>query len=441
MKNHGLLRCRARWHNLAPWIVGSIAACAAPQSETGDSVELVQYAANDPQRVDHPGDGAWDFVAPDRVRDDCRLDPTALARADQQLGQPWVAIRYGRVCHAHRAQEMLPQEAFSVAKFLGASVAGALALQSRTLPRWRRKTGPFSDEDRVDAWIDRVSYNPDARVAHVLAMVAQSPDLRFGHRTMEYDFFGVVQLDSLSSIMNAVIEQPGAQLGTNLETFTQRFVFGPLGMRQSTWSLGLPDKTLAWGWNTTVLDMARVGLMVLHGGTANGVRVLDEEWAYRMTHPAFEDANTSMGYCTWLNAAANFTTGTMPTPASWSDLTAQPRFPGPCAPVAIHRDHPHGLSESRDCNYGAARSCEQQFDVGAWQSFAGWGTVIQGHPGLDLLLVAWQLTPDDFFAAGAGGVLWDAVRPAVVNADPRFAGDERAFCEAYGGNHYAPDAP
>jgi hypothetical protein len=28
------------------------------------------------------------------------------------------------------------------------------------------------------------------------------------------------------------------------------------------------------------------------------------------TPPAFEDANTSVGYCTWLNAAANFTTGT-----------------------------------------------------------------------------------------------------------------------------------
>jgi hypothetical protein len=34
---------------------------------------------------------------------------------------------------------------------------------------------------------------------------------------------------------------------------------------------------------------------------------------------------------------------------------------------------------------------------------------------------------------------WDAVRAAVINADPMFAGNESAFCTAYGANQYAPD--
>lgn len=107
--------------------------------------------------------------------------------------------------------------------------------------------------------------------------------------------------------------------------------------------------------------------------------------------------------------------------------------------LTLEHGIPHGLSESRDCNYGAAHGCEHEFDAGVWQSFAGWGTVIQGHPCLDLLLVAWQIVPDDFFAAAVSGVLWDAVCPALVNGDPRFRGDEAAFCEAYGSNQYAPD--
>jgi CRP-like cAMP-binding protein len=37
------------------------------------------------------------------------------------------------------------------------------------------------------------------------------------------------------------------------------------------------------------------------------------------------------------------------------------------------------------------------------------------------------------------GMLWDAVRPAVIAADPQCAGDEAAFCAAYGGNRYALD--
>jgi hypothetical protein len=53
------------------------------------------------------------------------------------------------------------------------------------------------------------------------------------------------------------------------------------------------------------------------------------------------------------------------------------------------------------------------------------------HPGLDLVIAAHN-------AASATG-LWTAVRPAVVAKDPKFMGDEMAFCEAYGSGAYAPD--
>src|SRR5581483_7864298 len=43
-----------------------------------------------------------------------------------------------------------------------------------------RKTGPLSDTDRVDRWLDAFTYNKDAQVAHVLAMVAASPSLALG---------------------------------------------------------------------------------------------------------------------------------------------------------------------------------------------------------------------------------------------------------------------
>lgn len=372
------------------------------------------------------------------MREDCRLDPEALDEADRVLDKPWVAIRYGRLCHAFGA-DMPASESFSATKILGATTAGAVAYQTRGIERTGPKTGPFSDIDRVDAWIDDFAFHRDAQVAHVLAMVAQSQDIRYGKRVMEYDYTGVVQLDSLNFMLHTAIGQDPERLGANLEAFVQRFMFGPLGMTGSTWSYGLPNKAFGFGWSTTVLDMARLGQLLLRRGLVNDERLIDEEWVYRMTHPAFEDANTAMGYCTWLNAAAGFTTGTMPTPASWTELTSQPRFPGPCAPVAIYREHPHGLSQSPDCNYQSARSCQQQHDVGVWQSIAGFGSVIQGHPGLDLVLVGWQLTPEDFFGLGASGKLWDAVRPAVVAADPTFPGDEASFCAAYGGNAYAPD--
>lgn len=427
----------ARSETANPSDAGGLAMHEAPNTSPPDAGIDAGMAPPARSHVD-PGRAPFEPVPSEQVRDVCRLDPEALRAADALLGRPWAAVRYGRLCHAYQG-DMPSTEVFSATKFLGTVVAGAVAYQTRALPRTGRQTGPFSDTDRADFWLDRVAYHRDAQVAHVLAMVAQSDSLAFGEREMEYDFFGNVQLDSLNFMLNAAVSQRGADLGDDLEGFTQRFVFEPLGMSASRWSFGLPNKSLGFGWETTILDMARLGLLVLRKGVWSGERVLSEEWTYRMTHPAFEDANTGMGYCTWLNARDNFHTGTMPTPPEWEDLTAAPRFPGPCAPVSIYREHPHGLSESLDCNYGPDHDCEQAYDVGVWQSFAGFGSVIQGHPGLDLLLVAFQLTPDDFFAAKSSGVLWDAVKPAVIAADPEFQGDEQAFCEAYSENRYAPD--
>jgi hypothetical protein len=224
-----------------------------------------------------------------------------------------------------------------------------------------------------------------------------------------------------------------------LEAFTQRFLFQKLGLAHSTWSDGKPDKQFAYSWLTDVYDMAKIGLLMLRGGVWNGERLLDADWVYRMTHPAFEDANTGYGYLTWLNASANYTFGIPNQPT----LPAGPVNPGPCAPVSIYKQHPHGLSESPDCNYGPLYSCSQTYDVGVWQAIGLAGQVIQGHPALDLILVGMDLTQQETkngdLTANPSGKLWDAVRPAVINADPTYQGDASAFCSAYGSNAYAPD--
>jgi len=155
-----------------------------------------------------------------------------------------------------------------------------------------------------------------------------------------------------------------------------------------------------------------------------------------MTHPAFEDGNTGYGYLTWLNASSNHHYGGIP--GAPVGLQQQPQSPGPCAPVSVYPTHPHGLSDSPDCHYDAPYSCAIQRDVGVWQAVGLGGQVIQGHPGLDLVVVGRDLTP---LGSGpsAPAILWDALRPAVIAADPQFRNNEAAFCQAYGANTYAPD--
>lgn len=400
-------------------LCAALALCGCGDGDDADSVTSTVLA--------DPGSGAWQPVPTTQVAQRCGLDPALLATADTTLNRPYAVIRYGQLCH-----EFYPggtdsvAEVFSATKTMGALVTGIAAYQTRNLPRGGRKTGPLSDEDRVDQWLDSFTFNPDARVAHVLAMVAHNPDLSFGHKMYLYDLVGNVQINRLSDIITAALQQDAERLGHNLEEFTQRFLYQPLGMHESVWADGLPDKPFAYSWNASVRDMARVGLLILHDGMWSGQRIVDAAWTYKMTHPAFEDANTGYGYLTWLNSDSNFTFGSRPPgPKLQQPIDA-------CAPVALYPHYPHG--EAPDCNYDPPYTCAQAFDVGVWYAAGLGGQYIVGHRGLDLLLVI-----KDLGDAGGPGLLWSAVRPALVALDPTYHGDAAAFCDSYRRGAYAPD--
>ncbi len=411
---------RSRTGRLRARIVKSPSRCAATVCTANPNVHDACRAEGGcaPLPRQDPGTGPWDPIPADRVAEECQLDPALLREADAAIGRPYVVVRYGKLCHEYYPPGRFPEqmnEAFSTTKTLGALVTGIAAYQTRDLPLAGRKTGPISDTDRVDHWLDDFSFNRDAQIAHVLAMVAHNADLGFGAKGFQYDLVGAVQINRLSDIIRTAIAQDPERFGEDLETFAQRFLYAPLGLTDSIWSGGRPDKVFGFTWNTTVREMARVGLLMLNEGIWNGERLVAREWIYRMTHPAFEDTNTSYGYLTWL--AADSDTGL-----------------GRCAPPAIHRSYPHGLSASPDCNFSGPRTCEQDHDVGVWYALGLGGQVIMGQRGLDLVLAA-----KDLGDAGGAEALWDAVRRALVARDPTFQGDEAAFCAAYDASAYAPD--
>jgi CubicO group peptidase (beta-lactamase class C family) len=52
-------------------------------------------------------------------------------------------------------------------------------------------------------------------------------------------------------IRSALREDP-VRLGGDLEQFTQRYLFAPMGMRDARWSEGEPDKARPAGTTTTL---------------------------------------------------------------------------------------------------------------------------------------------------------------------------------------------
>lgn len=406
--------------------VPSLCAIAAAVFIAGCSGSGSESTSTLPVAFTDPGTAEWELVPRADVATRCGLDPALLDAADAEINDAYAIVRYGLLCHEYYPHGPdKREEVFSTTKTLGALATGVVAYQTRDLPSTGRKTGPLRAEDRVDHWLDEFSFNPDALVANVLAMNAHNPDLTFDHREHQYDTFGTVQINRLSDITNTAIAQDPARLGQNLDEFIVRFLFEPLGLRDSDWNSGLPNKVFAFSWHSIIRDMARVGLLILHNGIWSNQRLLDEEWVYRMTHPSFEDGNTAYGYLTWLNSESNHSVGFGPSNRQGAI--------DPCAPRALLREYPNPLSGSPDCYYDPPYTCDQQFDVGQWYAAGLGGQYIVGHRGLDLLIVSKNsVGPTQ---------LWQAVRPALVALDPVYQGDEEAFCAAYAANAYAPDWP
>jgi CubicO group peptidase (beta-lactamase class C family) len=211
----------------------------------------------------------------------------------------------------------------------------------------------------------------------------------------------------------------------NIQAAT-RNLFMKLGMTNSAWG----GSVYGTGATTTLHDMGKLFTMMIHGGVYNKERLLSEEWVYKMTHPALEDANTSYGEFMWLNHRGN-AAGIGGDIGSGSNT----RDGDPCSPAAFWNKYPHEVSKAPDCHKTVATaSCEQKYDIGNFSCQGLGGQFAIGHPGLDLVL-----TVKNFSGQNGPMGFWDKIRPAIVALDPMYKGDNDAFCKAYGAGDYAPD--
>ena len=369
-----------------------------------------------------PGSEPWQEVPREQVAAACGLDPAELeAVAPQLLTTPYTVVRHGELCWSggYPGGTTTPYQVFSITKTLGAILFGMIASRSE-----------LDDTDPVTEWIPAEQLgdiNPQATLAHVLAMTSTKPDLAPGQKgEWSYDTSGDREINKLVGVMNQAIEQqPAAFPGvTNAREFAEQELFAPLGMTQSFW----PGQVIGYSMFSTVEDMSRLGLLLLRKGNWDGEQLLDEQFAYRITHPAFEDTNTGYGYLTQMNAQEGWT---------YSSGTADLE----CSPYATWPTYPHApFFESVDDNGGSLLE-RPQHDIGlAWAAGAG-GQKISVHRGLDLVITV----RDDVLDPETGGTfeghkrIWREIRPALVALDPVFPGDEESFCTAYQGSAHAPD--
>jgi CubicO group peptidase (beta-lactamase class C family) len=89
--------------------------------------------------------------------------------------------------------------------------------------------------------------------------------------------------------------------GRRMDQFIREEVFGPLGITDFTWSLddaGNPHGLA--GLQLRAIDLARIGQMMLDGGTWKGRRIVSEDWVRTSTTQPGQPHQASCGLLWWL---------------------------------------------------------------------------------------------------------------------------------------------
>ena len=367
-----------------------------------------------------PGTEDWTPVPEAEVATKCKMD---LGMLQGVLGQwDWAVFRYGELCYESRKDS--PTQVFSATKSLGGIVTASVAYLLEDVPKSGPGTGKFNDFELASDW--GLSYRQGMLLANLGSMTTGSPGLEWGQHSFSYDTVGSSGLNNMGVVAGNALRKAGAQMGVaSMQDATKR-LFDKLGMKTASWD-GVGFGT---GSSLSLRDMGKLFQVVIHNGVYNKERLIGTDWIYRMTHPAFEDANTSYGEFFWLNHRGNAA-------GIGGDIASGSNSPDgdACAPAAFWQRYPHKVSNAPDCQATVAGAkCQQMHDTGNMSAQGLGGQFIIGHPGLDLVI-----TIKNYSGQGGPMGAWAAIRPALVALDPMYKGDEKAFCAAYGSGDYAPD--
>lgn len=291
---------RGRGAVLAVAGVALVAACSAGGGAGGGR------AAGD---ATYPG-SSWATVDPAAAG----FDPVALDRlaaAAEAGGSSCLAVtRDGELVderHWAGTGADTPREAFSVTKSVTSVLVGIAADDGDLdlsapaadhLPAWRgTPAGEVTVEDLLSNdsgrhWDLATDYVDLLRAPDKDAFAAALPQDAPPGTTWAYNNSAIQNLSAV--LADATGGAPAA--------FADRRLFEPIGMAHSAMSRDGAGNTLAFmGLQTTCLDLARFGYLVLRGGTWDGEQVVSHGFVERATGAPSTPLNAGYGWLFWLN--------------------------------------------------------------------------------------------------------------------------------------------
>lgn len=252
----------------------------------------------------------WERVAPSDVGLDPSKLETLVSKAAAADSSCLAVVRDGKIVIDEHGPgpDMPPREAFSVTKSLtgllvGVAVGrGELSVSDKVadyIPQWR---GTPSEAVTVEHLLTNTSGRAWDAGTDYGQMAMQATDksafaIGLGQEAAPGTTW--VYNNSAVQVLAKVLH---TATGIHPSDYAAEHIFGPLGMKNSHLGRDRSGEAMTFmGLRTTCLDLARLGLLMLHEGNWNGTQIVDADYARASVTPS-TDLNRGYGRLWWVNA-------------------------------------------------------------------------------------------------------------------------------------------
>ncbi len=149
------------------------------------------------------------------------------------------------------------------------------------------------------AWVNEVFPGPSNGVRYALSVP-------FAHEPGTYFEYSQVPLTLLAELVTRAT-------GQDVQTFADREVFSRIGIPRARWTWNRDPSGLTYGYSELAMapvDLAAVGSLMLHAGTWNGERLIDDAYMAAMRNSSA--TNPGYGFLTWTNQGETYFDQSLP---------------------------------------------------------------------------------------------------------------------------------
>lgn len=263
--------------------------------------------------------GAWEHATPEEQGVDAKGIARMFAQAqrDRVAIDSFVLVRHGKViseAYVYPYTATTKHTLYSVSKSFTSALLG-IAIDQRLFSGVDEKVEDIFN----DVTTRTLSANMhDMRLRHLLTMAtghAQDTTSRITATTDWVKAFMELPVENAPGtsfvynsgatfMVSAAIQR---RAGMNALAYAGRYLFPPLGITDYSWDAGPGNITCGgWGLSLRPLDMAKFGLLYLHGGKWNGQQVVPAAWVEASSRLQMPNGTSGFwgsgyGYYFWLN--------------------------------------------------------------------------------------------------------------------------------------------